>query len=95
MTNQTNPTAKAVQAQLEEWDAELQKLRARSKKAEAHLQEDYENRIRELESMYADIQKRIETMAEASEDEWENLKQDVGRKWEAFLQSVETTIGKS
>jgi chromosome segregation ATPase len=66
--------AKKVQAQLDEWDADIKKLRARAEQAEANAQIEYQKQIETLQSKRDSVKGKLADLKRASDDAWEDLK---------------------
>lgn len=60
--------------QLKEWDAELEKMEAKTQKAKADIKADYESKIEELREKKEVAQNKLKEVKSASEDSWEELK---------------------
>ena len=65
---------KKLEAQLDEWSAEIDKLKARADKAEADARLDYYEQIEELRAMQDDAKKRLVELQQASDSAWQDLK---------------------
>jgi predicted nuclease with TOPRIM domain len=65
---------KKVQAQLNEWDADIRKLRARADKASADAELEYKARIETLKREREKADDKLAELKSASDDAWEDLK---------------------
>jgi chromosome segregation ATPase len=65
---------KKLQAKMDEWSAEIDKLKAKANDAEANAQLEYNRRIEDLRSMQEAARDRLVALREASDDAWEDLK---------------------
>ena len=63
-----------LQAQLNEWEAEIDKLRAKANKVETDAQLEYYKQIAELRSMQEAANEQLVELKAASDDAWEDLK---------------------
>lgn len=68
-------------AQLDEWKAELDKLKARSMKAGAEAGLAWSRHIGRLEDRVADAERRMVELAEANNEAWAALKKGVDDAW--------------
>lgn len=66
-----------LQAQLDEWSAEIDKLKARADDAEADAQLEYYKQIEELRSMQEAASNKLAELKDAGDDAWEDLKAGV------------------
>ena len=80
---------KKLQAQLDEWSAEIDRLKARADALEADAQLEYQRRIDELAAMREAAGERLEELRNASDDAWEDIKAGADEAWtqleKAFL----------
>lgn len=63
-----------LRAQLNVWDAEIDKLKAKAEQAEADAQLEYYKEIEELRTMQETAHKKLDELKEAGDDAWEDLK---------------------
>ncbi len=63
-----------VQAQLDEWSAEIDKLRAKADKADADAQIALNREIDDLRDKKNQAREKLDELSEASEGAWEDLK---------------------
>jgi hypothetical protein len=80
---------KKLQAQLDEWGAEIDKLKAKADKAEADAQLDYYKEIEELRTNQEVANKKLSELKEASEDAWEDLKAGIESAWDSLSNADE------
>lgn len=77
---------KKLQAQIEEWNLEIEKLKAQVKGYEADTQIEYENKIAELKTFNDRLRLKALEIENASEDAWEDLKTGAEEAKDAFLE---------
>jgi len=65
---------KKVQAQLDEWDADIKKLKAKANKASANATLEYKSRIESLKRKQQEAGDRLDDLKSASDDAWDDLK---------------------
>ena len=66
-----------MEARLEAWKADLDKLRARAKGASADVQVKMNREIEQLDARIQEGESRLSALAEASDDAWRSLKEGV------------------
>ncbi len=66
-----------VQAQLDEWSAEIDKLRAKADKADADAQIALNREIDNLRDKKNQAREKLDELSDASEGAWEDLKTGV------------------
>ncbi|MGQ3684652.1 MAG: coiled coil domain-containing protein [Candidatus Loosdrechtia sp.] len=68
---------KKLQAQLDEWEAEINKLKDKADKAAAEAQPEYNKLIDELRSMQEAAKKKIAELKAAGDNAWEHLEEGI------------------
>ena len=63
-----------LQAQLDEWAAEIDKLKAKADSAEADAQLGYYKQIEELRSIQKSATNKLAELKDAGDDAWEDLR---------------------
>lgn len=63
-----------LQAQLDEWGAEIDQLKAKADNAKADAQLDYYKQIEELRSMQESTSNKLAELKDAGDDAWQDLK---------------------
>ena len=72
---------KKMQAQLDEWKAEVAKLEAKAAQADADAQLKARALARKLEERIAAGRAELAKVADAGEDRWESIKSSVESAW--------------
>jgi len=80
---------KKMEAQLEEWNAKIDELKARAKKAEAERQADAYRKIDHLEAKRNELQAQMKELEEAGEGAWEGLKDGINRAAEKVKEAFD------
>lgn len=75
---------KKLQAQLDEWSAETDKLRAKADKAGADAQLEYNKQIEELRSMQQAAIIKMAELKDANDDAWEDLRAGMDSAWNSI-----------
>jgi seryl-tRNA synthetase len=68
---------KKLQAQLDKWDAEINKLKAKADGAKADGQLEYYKEIEELRTMQKNATDKLTELKNSSDDAWEDLKSGI------------------
>ncbi|SHK14625.1 hypothetical protein SAMN05216369_0666 [Marinobacter antarcticus] len=82
------------QAQLDEWRAEVDKLKARASGASANTQLEMNKKIKSLESKIEEGKAKLSELSDASDDAWESLKDGVESAWDTLKSSVGDAAAK-
>jgi len=75
---------KKLQAQLDEWSAQIDRLKAKADGKAADEQLEYYQRIEELESMKQSANKKLNELKKASDDAWEDVKVGIDSAWDSL-----------
>jgi septal ring factor EnvC (AmiA/AmiB activator) len=85
---------KKLHAQLDEWRADIDKLKAKTEKAQGDAQLEYEKQIKELKSMQNEAKDKLSELEAAGEDAWEDLKAGIDRAWDKLGSAVKSAASK-
>lgn len=76
------------QAQLDEWRAELDKLKAKASGASADAQMEMKKKIKVLEEKVEEGKKKLSQLADATDDAWDSIKDGVESAWSSLKTAV-------
>lgn len=85
---------KKLQAQLDEWNAEIDLLKAKADNASADAQIEYAKEIDELRSMRDAANSKLSEIKNAADDAWEDLKEGTESAWNSLSQAVKSATSK-
>lgn len=85
---------KKMQAQLDEWKADLDKLRAKASRASADAQLKLNKQLRELEGKLEKGKATLAELADAGEDAWESFKDGVESAWDSLKSAISEAKAK-
>ncbi len=83
-----------LKAQLDEWSADLDKLKARAEKAEAGLKIEYHNEIEQLRAKKEAVEQKLSELKNASEDAWEDIKAGIETSWDSLSQAIKSAVSR-
>jgi archaellum component FlaC len=83
-----------LQAQLDEWSAEIDKLKAKSDNAEADAQLEYYKQIEELRSMQETAGNKLTELKDAGDDAWEDLKVGIESAWYSLGNALKSAASR-
>ncbi|RJP65891.1 MAG: coiled coil domain-containing protein [Candidatus Abyssobacteria bacterium SURF_17] len=83
-----------MEAQLKEWSAKIDLLKAKADKAGAEAKIEYHQRINELRQKKEIMRGRLEELKEASGEAWDSLKSGVQKARDDLKKGVESAIAK-
>ena len=76
------------QAQLDEWKAEIAKLKARAAGAKADAQIEMNKQVKELDHKLHEAGARLSELAAAGEETWDSARKNVESTWAALKAGV-------
>ena len=82
------------QAQLDEWKAELEKLRAKASEASADRKLELNERIEHLDGKIDEGKSKLSEIEDASEDAWESVKEGVDSAWDSLKDAFSDAASK-
>ena len=82
------------QAQLDEWKAEVDKLKAQASGASADAQLELNKQIEALEGKIEEGKTKLAEIADASEDAWESIKEGVESAWDSIKSAFSDAAAK-
>ncbi|TBT04037.1 coiled coil domain-containing protein [Vibrio parahaemolyticus] len=85
---------KKLQTQLDEWRAEIDKLKARADAVEADTQLKYYKQVEKLCVMEVEARQKLDELKESSDDAWEDLKAGLDSAWDALNGSIKSAISR-
>ena len=85
---------KKLQAQLDEWSADIDKLKARADKAEANVQIAYYKQVEELRSLQKTASQKLANLKDAGDDAWEDLKTGIEKTWDKLGHELKSAISR-
>jgi LAS superfamily LD-carboxypeptidase LdcB len=83
-TNEKELYQQKEQAQLDEWQAEVDKLKAKASGASADAQLELNKQIKALKGKIENGKGKLAGIAEASDDAWESMKHGVESAWDSI-----------
>ena len=82
------------QAQLDEWKAEVDKLKAKASGVSADAQLELNKEIEALEGKIEEGKTKLAEIANASEDAWESIKDGVEFAWDSMKSAFSDVAAK-
>ena len=70
-----------LKAQLDEWNADIDKLAAKAAQGEAKAKTEYQNQLDDLRTQRDDARDKLSAMQQAGEGAWEDLKEGLENSW--------------
>ncbi len=92
---------KQLEAQLDKYDAQINELKARAKKADAERRIELNRKLDELDSLRESAGRKLEEVKSAGADAWDDLRTSAEGAWKSLRLGIESAtdrfrdIGKS
>ena len=83
-----------IEAQIDEWRAEMEKLGARARKMEAEGRIEAESRIEDLKAKQAAAEAKLEELRKAGSAAWSDLKGGIDRAVQELGDAVKNAASK-
>ena len=75
MAEDKNVYEQKYQAKLDEWNAEIDKLAAKARQADADARIEYEKQIQTLRDYRRDAEQRLNELRKSGEDAWRDVRE--------------------
>ena len=82
------------QAQLDEWEAEVEKLKAQASEASADTQIELNKQIDTLEAKIEEGKSKLSELSGASNDAWESIKEGMESAWVSITSAFSEAAAK-
>lgn len=83
-----------LQAKLDEWNTEIDKLKAKADQAEADAKLEYYERIEKLREQQDGAREKLETLRQAGDDAWEDLKAGIESAWNDLSEAIKSASSR-
>jgi uncharacterized coiled-coil DUF342 family protein len=83
-----------IQAQLDEWRAEIDKLRARVSGKSADAQLEWNQRIRQLEEKVEEGKAKLDELGETSDEAWKSVQKGFASAWTSLRSAFSDAVAK-
>lgn len=83
-----------LRAQLDEWDAEMQKLKAKALKAKADLKIDYNEDIENMRAKREAARKKLDELGHSGDEAWEDLKEGIEKAWIDLGGAIKSAVSR-
>jgi hypothetical protein len=81
MKNKRKAYEEKLDAQLDEWSAQIGVLKAKAEKAKAEVKIEYYKTIEVLERKQRDAKRKLQELKTAGDEAWEDLKTGAEKAW--------------
>ena len=78
-----------MESQMKKWDAEVDKLRAKSHQISADARVKYDEQLKAMRANRDAAHKKLEEMKTASESAWQNMQSGMDSAWTSMKSALE------
>ena len=83
-----------LKAKLDEWNAQIDKLKAKAAQSKADAKIEIEKHVGDLETRRREVENKIQHLVQASGPAWEDLKGGVQSAWNKLDEAVRSATEK-
>lgn len=94
MHNEKHAYEQKIAAQIAEWDAQIELLKAKSNNLAADAKLEYEEQLNELDKKKSELSVYLSELADKADDAWEDIKDETERKWNKLSEAFDCFITK-
>jgi F0F1-type ATP synthase membrane subunit b/b' len=83
-----------IEAQLDEWRAEIDKMQAKAKGASADARMKWQKEVDDLRAMQKEAEVKLDKLKAEQSAAWTNFKSDVEASWERLGKAVRSSVNE-
>lgn len=83
-----------LHAKINEWNADIDKLKAKADQVEADSKIEYQKQMQALKGKRDEIEKKVSEISRSGENAWEDLKAGVDLAWEAMSEAIKSATSR-
>ena len=80
---------KKLKAQLDEWQANIDKMRAQAEQASADAQIKYQDQINELRSQRDEMEEKLKELQNSQAAAWNDVKAGADKAWDQMTKAMQ------
>ncbi|MBY5986760.1 hypothetical protein [Roseovarius atlanticus] len=80
---------KKLEAQMKEWQANIDKLRAQAEKAQADSQIEYERQLKDLRSRRDELHEKLSELQKNQSAAWNDIKAGADKAWDDMSKAMQ------
>ncbi len=94
MTTNKEAYQEKMRAQLKEWEAEMDRLKAKMENARADAQIEYSRQMDQVKAKYDQAYEKFKEFQQSSDDAWQDMKSGVERAWKEMSEAMSSASAK-
>ena len=83
-----------MHAKIDEWSAEIDRLEAKARGAEAHMKIEYERQLEPMRAQRAQARAKLDELRGASEEAWESVREGFESAWASLSKGFKDAADK-
>ena len=83
-----------LHAKIDEWNADIDKLKAKANQVEADSRIEYQQQIDVLMKKRREIEQKVSQISRSGEAAWDDLKSGIDLAWEAMNEAVRSATSR-
>jgi len=83
-----------AKAKLDQWNAEIDRVQAKAKAAEADAKIEYQKQLEEMRVKRDEAEARLKELRDASDDAWTDMKAGFDRAWDSLSSAFDTAMAR-
>ena len=83
-----------LKAQLDEWNAKIDVLKAKAAKAEAQSKADYQEAIEDLQKKRQAANDKLQELRSAGDEAWEDMKEGIEAAWSSLGAAIKSASSR-
>ena len=92
--NEANAYKEKYEAKLDEWNAEISKMKAQANQKKSDETIELQKKIEDLESKHTALKKKLDELSDQGRDAWEALKSDIEKAGSDLSGSIKAATHK-
>ena len=88
MSDRRDAYVAKLKARLDKWNAKIDELEAKTQKIGADSRAELQNQIANIKEKRAEVEQKIESLRQAGDGAWKDLKAGAESSWKVFHQAV-------
>lgn len=85
---------KKMEAQIDEWSLDIDRLKAHAEKAEAEVKIKYLEDVQQLRERQTAAKKKLSELHAAGEDAWDDVKTGIESSWAELKKGIESATSR-
>lgn len=88
--SEKSATREKLEARLDQWRAEIDKLQANAAEAGADTRKEFENQVKALRKQQDKAREKLKELETASDDAWNDIKHGIEKAWDDLGDAVKS-----